>query len=465
MTRIVLDPAGQPWWPGPTAHLSGAAWRARVRKRVLRRVASPLSTVPTAIASSPVDDILDVVSARTTGDTATLLRWLDFADQPVILRAMVASPPEAAATLEAAPGWVVREAPRSVPGAVGVERALFMPVDQDHTGDAPPLVEVRYIVTPESSVIAATLATAVAPDELDEMLPELDAIAAAVRIRGDDQALDAGERRAATPRAVETFSRVGPWILLVGVVTLTVQLGLAFTGPGEASTGDTVDQSANAWRIGTGWAFALVSLLLPWALWRDRRLVASRGDRDLGNYVGAGLLIVFASIILGSPFALAVGAGTAMGALVLRSRAPRARLTPSGRLVVALLASLLGWVVLLALHSMITWTHRWQESFGAPDRVLGRPYDALWWSQPAEVVAQVLAWALAVAPALVALLHRRELPRSTPFALFAAFVCLTGLLQTVWVSVPVAVIVCVVLLTGRPNHASTEDQRRSSHDV
>lgn len=409
MTRLDLHPAGMPWYLGPTDACDGDVWLRRARRLLRKRLTSPLSYPRPGDVEPLLVGVLQRVQEVRDGDLPyRLLRWTDVREDPVILEGgPVPRRPDDHLGHELTrlePGQTLRS-DDLLPGTTTVRRVVVDLGTSVETADA---VEVRHLVDTGDPYAVGLLRTQLTGDRLEDLLPELDAIARATRVTDTAPA-----RR---PRRIEG---IGPGVavaLLAGLAALVAYYGLALTDRPE--TADTV-------RTWARWIFGVLSLTAFVDLARDRQLIrTSVGDRDVGSYIAIGLFLVLLGGWTGA--VIAIGAGLALAwtaGLWWIGRHPSG-VGAQTRMNLALLGAFSGVVLL----------------FVARDADLGDVRAAT------IATAMVLAWVLALLPLAALWRDRLAFPFEYPYAVIAVGSLAIGVANGVWISGAVAIVLAVAFV-------------------
>ncbi|MDP9821380.1 hypothetical protein [Nocardioides massiliensis] len=322
--RVDLHPAGQPWFVGPTPELDEEAWFKRARKLVSSRVTNT-AALPFALEQPYIAAVVERVGTVLPGEPRhRLLRWLDLAENPVIMEVTAwARGAEADLRTRLLGRQRPAEEDRSDRGGTVVLRLHRVPPVQDPRMREE-WVELRFLVDhghPDGVIVASV---AVPRARLDALLPEIEAILLAARVRRTTDPLEAQVRRAQRLRPVGHARVTGWFVAIVAILALCVPYGLALSGPLEADWTETLEVRPIAQaRAIAGWLLTLALVAHLVSLVRDRHLVAEPGDRDFATYIVAGVAPGLIAGAIGHVGALAASLVLTGAVLALRLRAWR----------------------------------------------------------------------------------------------------------------------------------------------
>lgn len=446
--QVDLQPVGQPWFVGPTPELDGEAWIARARKLVSNRVTNT-AALPFALEQPYIAAVVERVGTVLPGEPRhRLLRWLDLAEDPIILEvtAWARGAETDLRTRLAGRRRPTREE-RDERGGTSVLRLHRVPAVQDPRMREE-WVELRFLIDHghPDGLIAASVAIPRA--RMDVLLPEIEAILLAARVRRTTEPPPPQVRRAQRLRPVGHARATGWLVGICVVLAFCLPFGLALSGPLEADWTTTLEvRPIDQARATTGWLLALALLAHLVSLVRDRTLVAEPGDRDFSHYLVAGAAGGLVAGAIGHPAALAAAFVLVASVLTVRLRAWR-----TARPDVLVRTAWVGAFVLGALHrwallEMPMTRAGWALGLDAPEAQRER-----WAAEHALPALEIASLVLVNAVALAAvLLAWRFLPRvRTRFVPIAVLLVVPWLLWfQAWTAVLVVPPAVVALVRRR----------------
>lgn len=450
--RVDVHPAGQPWFPGPTAELSGDAWARRARRVVTKRVTGlrGRNAVAGGDEESYADAVVDRLAHVAPGEPRhRLLRWLDVAQTPVVLEATAwARTDEATLRARLLDGSRPLDELRTERDGARILRVDLPPTSTE--GDpGEPSVELRYLVDrgDDGGVVAASVV--LPADRVGHLVPEVETILLSARVRRTDDPVEPGVRRARRLRRIGSAHLTGPLFAIAAVAAFVVPFGLALSGPLEADWATTLEsRPIDQARVITGGllAAALASHLL--SLVRDRHLVQEQGDRDFVHYAVPGVVGALVATSIGAAVPLVAAALLTYAVVAVRLAGWR-----TARPDVLLRTMLYGVFAAGAIHrwgvhGLPSARAQWTLGHDAPDAALAR-WAGDHGSTALEVGSLVLVnlAALALVAVLVRVRRAADLGRALP----AVFLLLLPLLVYfgAWLTL-LALPLLVVDLARRP---------------